>query len=238
MNNFQGDINKTRELLSQAVQYLEHVNNANHNGQPSISATSTSGSSTYHRSAATDDRPSSSMTTSTGRNFGNHGSPYTVAECRALFRPNQYMWPTFNPSRPLKKRNKIALWKHNFICLANTYDDLVPSNIAKANLIRAGLGLKEITFSLNGDSSDFHEEILNAFPKLRDSGGYELLRTSDGHSKLLHVIPPLSGGYTAAYLKSIMAQSKVYLRPLQQDLSMEPITSNEHEVCIIKLASY
>ena len=121
----------------------------------------------------------------------------------ALFRPNQYMRPTFNPSRPLKKRNKIALWKHNFICLANTYDDLVPSNIAKANLIRAGLGLKEITFSLNGDSSDFHEEILNAFPKLRDSGGYELLRTSDGHSKLLHVIPPLSGGYTAAYLKSI-----------------------------------
>ena len=167
------------------------------------------------------------------RSFVNRGSPYSVAERRALFRPNQYMRPTFNPLRSLKKRNKIALWKHNFICLANTSDDLVPSNIAKANLIRAGLGLKEINFSLNGDSSGFHEEIMNAFPKLRDGGGYELLRTSDGHSKLLHIIPPLSGGYTAPYLKSIMAQSKVYLRPLQQDLSMEPITSDEHEVCII-----
>ena len=77
------------------------------------------------------------MITSAGRSSGNCGSPYTVAEHRALFRPNQYMRPTFNLSKPLKKRNKIALWKHNFICLANTYDDLVPSNIAKVNLIRA-----------------------------------------------------------------------------------------------------
>ena len=114
------------------------------------------------------------MTTSAGRSSGNCGSPYTVAKHRALFRSNQYMWPTFNLSRPLKKRNKIALWKHNFICLANTYDGLVPSNIAKVNLIRVGLGLKE-NFSLNGDCSNFHEEILNAFPKLRDGGGYEFL---------------------------------------------------------------
>ena len=28
---------------------------------------------------------------------------------------------------------------------------------------------------------------MNAFPKLRDGGDYELLQTSDGHSKLLNV---------------------------------------------------
>ena len=71
--------------------------------------------------------------------------------------------------------------KHVIISLPNPK----PCN---TNLIRAGLGLKEIRFSLNGDSSDFHEEIMNAFPKLRDGGDYELLQTSDGHSKLLSTV--------------------------------------------------
>jgi len=119
------------------------------------------------------------------------------------------------------------------LCLAYTLDDLVPSNIAKANLIRAGLGLKEIIFALHGNSLDFHEEIMKAFPKLKNGGGYELLQTSDGNSRLLLVIPPLLGGYTASYLKSIMEQSKVYIRPMQQHLSMEPDKSDEDEVCII-----
>ena len=59
----------------------------------------------------------------------------------------------------------------------------------------------------------------------------ELLRTAEGNSRLLHVIPPLAGGYTASYLKSIMAQSKVYIRPLQ---SMEPNKSDDDEVRLIK----
>ena len=108
MNNFQGGINKTRELLSQAVQYLVHVHAANRNGQPNIRAASTSGTNTWHCSSATDDTASLSMSAS-GRSSVNHGSPYFVAECRALFRPNQYMRPTFIPSRSLKRRNKIAL---------------------------------------------------------------------------------------------------------------------------------
>ena len=104
--------------------------------------------------------------------------------------------------------------------------------MAKANLIRARLGLKEMTFALHGDSSDFHQEIIKAFPKLQNGGGYELLRTSDGKNRLLLIIPPLPGGYTASYLKSVMAHSKVNIRPLQQDLSMESDKSDDDEVCI------
>ena len=133
-----------------------------------------------------------------------------------------------NPSQSLKK-TKISLWRHNFACLAYTSDDLVPSNMA--NLIRARL--KEMTFALHGDSSDFHQEIIKAFPKLQNGGGYELLWTSDDYkNRLLLVIPPLRGGYTASYLKSVMAHSKVYIRPLQQDLSVESDKSDDDEVCI------
>ena len=168
-----------------------------------------------------------------GRGFINpHETLYPSSDRRAMFRPNQHVWPAFNPSRPVKK-TKISVWRHNFVCLAYVSDDLVPSNMAKANLIRAGLGLKEITLALHGDSSDFHQEVICAFPKLQNGGGYELLRTAEGNSRLLHLIPPLAGGYTASYLKSIMAQSKVYIRPLQSDLSMEPNKSDDDEVCLI-----
>ena len=87
MNNFQGDINKTRELLSQAVQCLVHVHATNRNSQPNISAANTSGTNTYHRSSATDDTPSS-HTSASGRSSVNCESPYFVPERRALFRPN------------------------------------------------------------------------------------------------------------------------------------------------------
>ena len=234
MSNFQGDITKTRDLLTQAVQYLDHVTNTHGNGsgQSTSSGTSaamSSGNNTHQFLGTSSEDRSRSIG---GRSFVNRGTPYPSADRRALFRPNHHVRPAFNPSRPLKKRGKIALWRHNFLCLAYTSDDLVPSNMAKANLIRAGLGLKEITFALHGGSSDFHEEIIKAFPKLKNGGGYELLRTSDGNNRLLLVIPPLPGGYTASYLKSIMAQSKVYIRPLQQDLSMEPDKSDEDEVCM------
>jgi len=74
---------------------------------------------------------------------------------------------------------------------------------------------------LHGDSANFYNDITNAYPKLRDGGGFELLRNFKGYSRDLAVIPPPSDGYTVSYLKSIMAQAKVYIHPLQQNLSME-----------------
>ena len=56
------------------------------------------------------------------------------------------------------------------------------------------------------------------FPKLQAGGGYELLRTSQQSNRSLEVIPPPSSGYTVTYLKGIIGQAKVYIRPLQSDL--------------------
>lgn len=68
-----------------------------------------------------------------------------------------------------------------------------------------------------GDSDDTHFTILEAFPQLRDAGGYEILRANQCRS--LEVVPAPADGYTTAYLKDIFGQAKIYLRPIQRDLS-------------------
>ena len=70
---------------------------------------------------------------------------------------------------------------------------------------------------------ELHEEIISSFPRLKDGGGYELLRTKPENNRVLFVIPSPAGGYTVNYLKSIVNQAKVYIRPIQQNLSTFPI---------------
>lgn len=62
-----------------------------------------------------------------------------------------------------------------------------------------------------------------AFPKLADGGGYELLCTKQNNNRELCGIPPLSHGYNANYLNSIVGQAKVYIHPIQKDLSTIPL---------------
>ena len=50
------------------------------------------------------------------------------------------------------------------------------------------------------------------FPKLKDAGGYELLRVG-ARNRCLEVIPIPPGGYTVEYLKDVVQQAKVYIRP-------------------------
>lgn len=52
-----------------------------------------------------------------------------------------------------------------------------------------------------------------AFPQLKEGRGYELLRANQ--SRILEV-----DGYTPSYLTG---QGKVYIRPIQRDLSLKPI---------------
>ena len=74
-----------------------------------------------------------------------------------------------------------------------------------------------------------------AFPKLADGGGYELMRTKQNNSEL-YVIPSLSGSYTAEYLKSIVGQAKVYIHPIQRDLSITPV--NDESVFSVSAGCY
>ena len=44
-------------------------------------------------------------------------------------------------------------------------------------------------------------------------------------SRLLEVIPVPPDGYTAKYLKAVVLQARVYIRPIQRDLSTEPVAT-------------
>ena len=60
--------------------------------------------------------------------------------------------------------------------------------------------------------------MIDAFPKLKEGGGYELLRR-EKNARYLTVIPPPSRGYTALYLKSVVGLAKIFVHTLQKDFT-------------------
>lgn len=54
-------------------------------------------------------------------------------------------------------------------------------------------------------------------------GGYELLRISDENRSVPQPIPQ---GYTVPYLKEVLKQAKVYIRPLQRSLTLDQVPSS------------
>ena len=89
-----------------------------------------------------------------------------------------------------------------------------------------GLGVRNISMFQHGDNDDLHFSLMEAFPQLKDGGGYELLKANQ--SRVLEVIPSPADGYTASYLRDIVGQGKVYIRPIQRDLSLNPVASSVH----------
>ena len=49
------------------------------------------------------------------------------------------------------------------------------------------------------------------------------MRVPEGGSKQLEVIAAPETGYTVSYLKAVIHHAKIYIRPLQRDLCLEPV---------------
>ena len=88
------------------------------------------------------------------------------------------------------------------------------------------MGEKKITFRKNADSAEVLLEFEEAYPRLKDSGGFELLRS--GHlMKDFVLIPSPPGDYSVNFLKNCeLGQSTVYIRPIQKDLDTTPIRNS------------
>ena len=160
--------------------------------------------------------PGPSCSTSTlpfNRRFYPYNPP---SERNRIFRPSR------NRQNSHPKTKKIEKWRHEFVCLANKNQYRVPLPLEKIELVHANLGPLHLELTLNGDAQLFHEELLKFYPKLESCGGYELLRGSDTNNKELTVITPPMGGYTALFLKSVVSHAKIYIRPLQANLSLSP----------------
>ena len=111
-----------------------------------------------------------------------------------------------------------------YICV---YVQFVTRNLPDCNeralLQIAGLGEKRVTILANSEAPEVYEELVVAFPKLSNAGGFELMRVPEGGSKQLEVIAAPETGYTVSYLKAVIHHAKIYIRPLQRDLCLEPV---------------
>lgn len=90
-------------------------------------------------------------------------------------------------------------------------------------------------FSLSSSGSqtnphDFREFLFALFPKLREGGGFELLKISGStRSRQLSLIPCPNEGYYVKHLKDAQTQlghATIFIRPLQRNLTLEPVSSS------------
>ena len=50
-----------------------------------------------------------------------------------------------------------------------------------------------------------------------------MLRVPEGGKNLDVIASPPGSGYTVSYLRAVVHHAKVYIRPMQKDLSLEPL---------------
>ena len=72
-------------------------------------------------------------------------------------------------------------------------------------------------FDINGDAKHIHDVIMKEFPVLLK---YSLLRVAENSHNMVEIEGP-DNGITAQYLKDILNQAKLYIRPLQKDITDE-----------------
>ena len=69
------------------------------------------------------------------------------------------------------------------------------------------------------------------FPKLKNGGGFEILRRGTSPSELSLIQPPRSG-YSVSFLRDAagLGQAIAFIRPLQANLSKDRVMQPEYEV--------
>ena len=127
------------------------------------------------------------------------------------------------------KQPRLQAWIHRFVCLPKTNHNRVPSAIVERNaIIQAGLWEKRITIpNIDCGAKEFNDIILEAFPKLNQGGGFELLRCCQS-SKSLETIP-YQISHSPRLLKQSIGSAKIYIRPIQADLNLSPLSDDEDE---------
>lgn len=87
--------------------------------------------------------------------------------------------------------------------------------------------MRKLVFSAEGDAAHIHDVILEAFPILDECGGYTM-RVSENSRDLVGIEGP-DGGVTVPFLKDILRQAKLYVRPLQCDIPEEKLKALNKE---------
>ena len=85
----------------------------------------------------------------------------------------------------------------------------------------AGLGRKTIVFHREEQPLAFAKKVESVYQKLKDAGGFELLRSGSSNKDLVVITPPPSGNSVPFRCESSgLGQAVAYIRPLQKSSNM------------------
>ena len=144
-------------------------------------------------------------------------------------RPKKGKWSNFSFKR--------ETWTHEFFCLADRNQTVAPGKGQKERLQDAGLGRKKICFHYKATSGEVKAKLEETFPKLREGGGFDILRRGPTANDLTLIRPPASG-YSVPFLRDSagLGQAIAFIRPLQVNLNTDRVeTVEEYGVSCIFL---
>ena len=125
------------------------------------------------------------------------------------------------------------------MCLSCTDTLKVPNAVYKCLLEAAGLGEKKLVIpDIYSTAIEFNEDLIKIFPKLRDAGGFEFLRCVP-NSRDLELID-YKASMDLRVLKQKVGSGRLYIRPIQKGISMDPIHVSEEppeKVCVLHNAA-
>ncbi len=161
-------------------------------------------------------------------NFRNLFAPYGTTNSRSTSSTVQ----SANPPKKRKKQNAALFrretWTHTFCCLANREQCVPPTVNLKAKLQQAGLGQKKICLNWKANAIYVKTKLEDVFPKLTNSGGFDILRLGPQTSELVLIKPPRSG-YSVPFLRDAagLGQAVAFIRPIQDNLDLTPMVVTE-----------
>ncbi len=242
-------LSEAAQLLTKAVALLTETGNSGNRGlqntTPTLPEAESSrscsvGSSTSRSGPAanvTSTTPTSRWEDRAVQNFRNlfGGLPSKTTQQSAGGRPkpaNHGAKRVFNAKTGTYFWKREA-WTHRFVCLAQKDQIFAPSRDAKESLRIAGLGEKKIVLNKELCASEVMTELIKAYPKLEEGGGFELLRSGNGLRDLVLITPP-PGGYSVPFLKdSGIGQSIIYIRPIQTDLNLDSVNMDKSDAELV-----
>ena len=208
-------------LLQEVKDLIEEQKSASENADQTVASISRERQARPSSSTVQQQQGDNATQQRVMQNFRSLFAPYSAACSSSAFART----PTAKKPRTFQVKET---WTHNFFCLGSTQAANVPTCGQKIALQNAGLGRRRVVFSCKGTALDVKNKLEIVYPKLKASGGFELLRSGSPSSKL-SLIPPPSGGYSVAFLRDAagLGQALAYIRPLQKDLDMMENQSTE-----------
>ena len=160
----------------------------------------------------------SQTTTTQSSSTGQESSTSALPEHQPLFgfKDSKASLPSKQKGKATGRMKKPGrtTWKKECVCLLDSQQTCKPSPKEKMELAKMGLGLCELTFNASRNADHIHCVIIDKFPVLDNIGGYTLLRLGENSRNLIEIETP-EGGLSVTYLKDILNQAKLFVRPLQ-----------------------